>query len=125
MEASKKTLHVILDFDGEEDYERGCVYVPERVYSDKVDSSSRRIYEEFFGRKGDFRVFPLETLQGPGDLACTVMEKFNIKSAGSGGVGGTIAYFNATKEKARAIVRDLRINPEKYVGSSKDISAYF
>lgn len=114
---SEKTLHVAVALQGRKNLERGVVYLPQLVYS-KINETSEHLYEDFFKRKGEFSLVAVKTHQGAGELAKTLEDKFGVEL--SIYVGGIIAPFKATIEQARAIIKDLRDNPQKYYASPEE-----
>ena len=113
----EKTLHVVVALQERKDADRGIVYLPEAVYS-KTNTTSERLYEDFFKRGGEFSLVPVVTHQGAGELARTLEEKFGVKK--TMWVGGIIAPFEATADQARTIIENLRSNPQNYYESLEE-----
>ena len=114
---NEKTLHVVVALQGGENKDRGLVYFPEVVYS-KINTTSEDLYEGFFKRGGEFNLVPVVTHQGAGELAKTLEKKFGVENAIL--VGGMIAPFDATREQAKAIIEDLKANPQDYCASLEE-----
>lgn len=101
------------------DSENGLIYMPENVFS-KVNTTSERMYHDFFKKGESHIVIPLETEQGPGELVKTLNKEFGIEYCMV--VGGITAPFSATQEQARNLLIELKNNPLKYFNSpEKDI----
>lgn len=120
LDHSTKNLQVAVLDDIVENFKgnTGLVYDPKEIYSE-VNTSSKTIFEDFFTSGKVYSLVSIKTQQGPGELCNVLKRDFGVEI--NSWIGGIIAPFRATEEQAKAIIEDLKRNPQKYFKSGEKL----
>lgn len=125
LDYNKKSLQVVIkDLRGREKdskgfpRDNGLIYDPRKVFA-KINDYAETIFGEFFEQGGIYRVAPVVTEAGPGELAKEFEKQFSIENIMC--IGGIVAPFRATDDQAKTLPEELARNPERFYKSAEKV----